>query len=143
LSLDKALAYYCKHVLPYLRSEFSGLVSFTRFVEFIPFALIPLCVYSRRACFSDCMGISFIDATTLDVCLNQRIASHKVFAGLAERGKTPTGWFFGFKLHLVFNNRGETLNVLYTPGNVDDREPFPKLVRKLIGKLFGNKGHLW
>jgi hypothetical protein len=45
-------------------------------------------------------------------------------------------------LHLVINDRGELLNVLLTPGNVDDRKPVPKLVRKLFGKLFGDKGYI-
>jgi transposase len=135
-------AYYCEHVLPYLKNEFPGLVSYTRFVDFIPSALMPLCAYLRYACFGSCTGVSFIDSTSLDVCLNQRIASHKVFAGLAERGMTSTGWFFGFKLHLVINDRGELLNVLVTPGNVDDRKPVPRLVRKLFGKLFGDKGYI-
>ena len=135
-------AYYCEHVLPYLRSEFPNLVSYTRFVDFIPSALIPLCAYFQQTCLGDCTGVSFIDSTSLDVCLNQRIASHKVFAGLAGRGKTSTGWFFGFKLHLVINDRGELLNTLLTPGNVDDRKPVPKLVRKLFGKVFGDKGYI-
>lgn len=135
-------AYYCEHVVPHLRNEFPNLVSYTRFVDFIPSALLPLCAYFKQACLGDCTGVSFIDSTSLDVCLNQRIASHKVFAGLAERGKTSTGWFFGFKLHLVINDRSELLNALLTPGNVDDRKPVPKLVRKLFGKVFGDKGYI-
>jgi transposase len=135
-------AYYCEHVLAHLRSEFPGLVSYTRFVDFIPSALVPLCAYFQQFCLGDCSGVSFIDSTSLEVCLNQRITSHKVFAGLAERGKTSTGWFFGFKLHLVINDRGEFLNVLLTPGNVDDRKPVPKLLRKLFGKVFGDKGYI-
>jgi hypothetical protein len=135
-------AYYCEHVQSYLRSEFPDLVSYTRFVDFIPSALLPLCAYFLHTCLGDCTGISFIDSTSLDVCLNQRIASHKVFAGLAARGKTSTGWFFGFKLHLVINDRGELLNVLLTPGNVDDRKPVPKLVLTLFGKVFGDKGYI-
>jgi hypothetical protein len=135
-------AYYCEYVLSHLRNEFPGLVSYSRFVEFMPSALLPLCAYLRLACFGDCTGISFIDSTRLEVRLNQRIASHKVFAGLAQRGKTSTGWFFGFKLHLVFNDRGEILNVTLTPGNVDDRKPVPHLVEKLFGKLFGDRGYL-
>lgn len=135
-------AYYCEHVWPHLHGEFPGLVSYTRFVDFIPSALVPLCAYFRRTCLGDCSGVSFIDSTSLDVCLNQRIASHKVFAGLAGRGKTSTGWFFGFKLHLVINDRGELLNVRLTPGNVDDRKPVPQLVGKLFGKVFGDKGYI-
>jgi len=135
-------AYYCEHVLPHLRSEFPGLVSYTRFVDYIPSALLPLCVYFRQRCLGDCTGVSFIDSTSIDVCLNQRIAAHKVFSGLAERGKSSTGWFFGFKLHLVINDRGELLSTHLTPGNVDDRKPVPKLVCKLFGKVFGDKGYI-
>lgn len=135
-------AYYCGYVLPHLSSEFPGLVSYTRFVDFMPSALIPLCAYLQYACLGSCTGVSFIDSTALEVCLTQRIASHKVFAGLAERGKTSTGWFFGFKLHLVINDRGELLNVLLTPGNVDDRKPVPNLVHKLFGKVYGDKGYI-
>jgi hypothetical protein len=135
-------AYYCDHVQPHLRSEFPALVSYTRFVEFMSSALFPLCAYFQQTCLGDCTGISFIDSTSLDVCLNQRIASHKVFAELAERGKTSTGWFFGFKLHLVINDRGELLSVCLTPGNVDDRNPVPRLLRKLFGKVFGDKGYI-
>jgi Transposase DDE domain len=135
-------AYYCEHVWPHLRGEFPTLVSYSRFVDFIPSALVPLCAYFQQTCLDDCSGVSFIDSTSLDVCLNQRIASHKVFAGLAGRGKTSTGWFFGFKLHLVINDRGELLNVMLTPGNVDDRKPVPGLVRKLFGKVFGDKSNI-
>lgn len=135
-------AYYCEHVLVHLHSEFPGLVSYQRFVEFIPSALVPLCAYLRKSCFGPCTGISYIDSTPLVVCHNLRIKQHQVFAGLAERGKSSTGWFYGFKLHLVLNDRGELLNIALTPGNVDDRKPVPKLVRKLFGKLFGDKGYL-
>jgi hypothetical protein len=63
-------AYYCEHVLRHLRSEFPSLVSYTRFVDFIPSALFPLCAYFRCACLDDCTGISFIVSTSIDVCLN-------------------------------------------------------------------------
>lgn len=135
-------AYYCEQVLKYWHAEFPGLVSYNRFVEYTPSALVPLIVYLRTCCLGQCSGISFIDSTSLDVCLNQRIHSHKVFAGLAQRGKTSTGWFFGFKLHLVVNDQGELLEVCITPGNVDDRKPVPRLVKKLFGKLFGDKGYI-
>jgi transposase len=135
-------AYYTEYVLVRLSREFPGLVSYNRFVEFIPSVLLVLCVYLRTSCLGTCTGISFMDSTALAVCKNPRIHSHKVFTGLAQRGKTSTGWFFGFKLHLIFNDRGELLNLLLTPGNVDDRKPVPKMVRKLFGKLFADKGYI-
>src|SRR3954469_3225997 len=75
-------------------------------------------------------------------CDNHRIARHKVFADLAQRGKTSMGWFFGFKLHLVFNNCHEIVALKLTPGNVHDTTPVPALTRDLIGKLFGDRGYL-
>jgi DDE family transposase len=135
-------AYDTDYVVVRLQKEFPSLVSYTRFVEYIPLVLIPLCVYLRQACLGICTGIAFMDATSLAVCKNPRIHSHKVLAGLAERGKTSTGWFFGFKLHLIFNDRGELLNLMLTPGNVDDRKPVPKMVRKLFGKLVADKGYI-
>src|SRR4051794_30319372 len=75
-------------------------------------------------------------------CDNHRINRHKVFADLAQRGKTSMGWFFGFKLHLVFNNDNEIVALKLTPGNVHDTTPVPALTRELIGKLFGDKGYI-
>lgn len=133
--------YYREHVCRYWHTEFPGLVSYTRFVEFIPSALLPLCGY-LRSCLGTCTGISFLDSTPLAVCDNHRISQHKVFDGVAHRGKSSTGWFFGFKLHLVFNDQGELLNLALTPGNVDDRKPVPRLVQRLFGKVFADKGYL-
>ncbi len=135
-------AYYCQHVLPYWRSDFPGLVSYQRFIDYTPSALVPLAVYLRTCCLGSCTGISFMDSTPLVVCHNARIHNHKVFAGLAARGHSSTGWFFGFKLHLVFNDRGELLDVMLSPGNVDDRKPVPFLVKRLFGKIFADKGYL-
>jgi hypothetical protein len=134
-------AYYTEQVLKQYAGAFPRLVSYNRFVELMPGALVPLCGYlqSRKGC---CSGISFVDSTSLKVCHNRRIHSHKVFEGCARRGKTSVDWFFGFKLHLVINDRGELLSLRLTPGNVDDRRPVPELVKGLFGKLFGDKGYV-
>ena len=134
-------AFYTTHVLRHWRTEFPGLVSYSRFVEFIPSTLGPLCAYLRQ-CYGSCTGTSFVDATALAVCHNRRIAQHKVFAALAARGRTSVGWFFGFTLHLVGNDRGELLRVALTPGHTDDRKPVPKLAHSLFGKLFADKGYI-
>ena len=123
------------------QAEFPGLVSYSRFVQRIPETLGPLCAY-LKACFGSCTGIAFIDSTKLAVCGNKRIDRHRVFDQIAARGKSSMGWFFGFKLHLVVNDRGELLAARLTPGNVDDRTPVPELVGHLTGKLFGDKGYI-
>lgn len=134
-------AYYLEHVCRYQRSEFPGLVSYPRFVALMPYALIPLCAY-LGSLFGSCSGISFIDSTPLAVCHNARIHQHRVFARLAERGKSSTGWFFGFKLHVVFNDHGELLDFMLTPGNLHDIKALPRLAKRLFGKLFGDKGYI-
>lgn len=134
-------AYYTEHVMKQYVWAFPRLVSYQRFVELMPMALVPLCGYlqSRKG---QCSGVSFVDSTSLKVCHNRRIHAHKVFAGCARRGKTSVDWFYGFKLHLVVNDCGELLSVRLTPGNTDDRRPVPELVKGLFGKLFGDKGYV-
>jgi hypothetical protein len=83
-----------------------------------------------------------IDSTALPVCHNRRIDRHKVFADLAARGKTSIGWFFGFKLHLVFNHERQIVALKLTSGNVNDTTPVPDLTQDLIGKLFGDRGYV-
>jgi hypothetical protein len=134
-------AYYTEHVMLHLRSEFPHLVSYNRFVELMPGALLPLIAYLRIH-LAVATGIAFIDSTPLAVCHNRRIDRHKVFAGLAARGKTSMGWFYGFKLHLIVNDQGELITFYLTPGNVDDRRPVPHMAKKLWGKLFGDKGYI-
>lgn len=97
-------AYYNKTVRGNWQGEFPGLVSYSRFVEWMPDALLPLCAYLSQQ-FGECTGISFLDSTSLKVCHNRRIHQHKVFEIYAKRGKTSVDWFYGFKLHLVVNER--------------------------------------
>jgi len=134
--------YYIKHIIPYHRAEFPDLVSYNRFVELMKSALVPLTVFLKTRCTGQATGLSFVDSTPIVVCDNHRIHNHKVFKGLAKRGKSSTGWKFGFKLHLVINHLGELLSFCLTPANVDDRKPVPNLVAQLVGLLYGDKGYI-
>ncbi len=103
---------------------------------------MPLCAY-LKSLMGSCTGISFVDATKLSVCHNRRIKRHKVFEGIAQRGKTSMGWFYGFKLHAIINHHGELLSIRVTPGNIDDREPLRQgLANDIFGKLFGDRGYV-
>ena len=133
--------YYTVYVQRHLRAEFPTLVSYNRFVELMAQALVPLCAY-LRSCYGTCTGIAFIDSTPLAVCHNRRIRQHRVFTGVAQRGHNSVDWFFGFKLHLVVNDRGELLACRLTLGNTDDRAPVPKLGQRLFGWLYGDKGYI-
>ncbi|PIG91029.1 IS982 family transposase [Gloeocapsopsis sp. IPPAS B-1203] len=133
--------FYLNQVKQYWSNAFPGLPSYQRFIEWIPSTLIPLCAYLKH-CFGTCTGISFIDSTSLKVCHNRRISRHKVFEGLAARGKTSVDWFYGFKLHIVVNEFGQLLNVTLTPGNIDDRQPVTALLSQLRGKIFADRGYV-
>jgi hypothetical protein len=82
--------YYTQHVLPHPLHYFPKLVSYQRFVELMPGALLPLCVL-LRARFGQCSGISFIDSTKKSRCHNRRIWSHKVFKALSGTWQDQRG----------------------------------------------------
>ena len=134
-------AFYTQHVCLHLRAEFPTLVSYQRFVELMPRILHSLTAYLGGH-MGHCTGISFVDSTPLAVCKNPRIAQHRVFAGIAQRGHTSVGWFYGFKLHAIINDQGELLALRLTSGNVDDRRPVLPMLAGLFGKLFGDRGYV-
>lgn len=114
--------YYREIVCGYWKDLFTKSLSYNRFVELQQRVFVVFALFLKEKCLGKCTGISFMDSTTLKVCRNQRIHNHKVFKGLAERGKSSMGWFYGFKLHLVCNEKGELLSFYLTQGNVDDRD---------------------
>lgn len=141
LSHFRTFKHFYLFCLRYYRAEFPGLPSYPRFVEQIGSGLTALCAFLLSHV-GDPTGIAFIDSTSLEVCDPHRIHSHRVFRDVAQRGKTSTGWFFGFKLHLIVNDRGELLAVKFTAGNTDDRKPVPDMADGLAGKLIGDKGYI-
>jgi hypothetical protein len=133
--------FYNGVVRAFLKHAFPGLPSYERFIALKPRILVPLTMFFASRSGKK-TGLYYVDSTALAVCHNKRIARHKVFEGLAARGKTSMGWFFGFKMHLVFNHENEIVAVKLTPGNVSDATPVPSLVKGLTGKLFGDKGYI-
>ena len=92
----------------------------------------------------ECIEITFIDSTRIPVCENKREYSNRVIKGYAHKGKSTMGWYYGFKLHLLCNERGELLSFALTKANVDDRSPevFNNLTKDLFGKLYADKGYI-
>ena len=136
--------FYQEHVCKNLRHLFPKVVSYNRFVELEREVAVPLALFIKKVLLGKCTGISFVDSTPLRVCRNQRIHIHKTFKGIAQRGKCSMGWFFGFKLHLICNEKGELLNFMITPGDIDDREPlkYEAFMNLIYGKLVGDKGYI-
>lgn len=133
--------FYCEYVLESLRKEFPKLISYSRFVYLMKTLFIPLFAFLLHSR-GKITGIAFVDSTKIQVCHNKRIPRNKVFSGIARRGKTTAGWFYGFKLHLIINEVGEILAFQFTPGNKADVSTLESLSRGISGKLFGDKGYI-
>lgn len=136
-------AFYTGHFKNILKLYFSKLPCYNRFLDIEKKAFIPLLTFLQyKNSMSKKTDIYYVDSTPLTVCRNQRIHRHKTFKGIAKRGKSSMGWFYGFKLHILTNSMGEIMSFKITKGNVHDNKPVIELARNLTGRLFGDKGYL-
>ncbi|MDR1623453.1 MAG: IS982 family transposase [Tannerellaceae bacterium] len=137
-------AFYLFYVCQHMKDSFPLLVSYNRFVELQQQVLLPLVIFLKTCRMGKCTGISFIDSTALKVCHIKREHQHQVFDGIATKGKSTLGWFFGFKLHIIINDKGEILSFVITQGNVDDRQPLSmeSFIHNVSGKLYADRGYI-
>jgi hypothetical protein len=136
--------FYLYYVQEHLQKEFPQTVSYNRFVELMQANMLPLTLYMKTCCLGECTGISFVDSTPIRACKNKRIKNNKVFKDIATTGRSTMGWFYGFKLHIVVNDKGELLDFIITQANVDDRTPIKQdnFLKKIFGSLYADKGYL-
>lgn len=137
-------AFYIHYALPHLKDLFPGLTSYNRFVELQPRSAMLFMLFVKMRCLGESQGLNFIDSTHIKVCHPRRIHQHKTFKDIAERGQCSIGWFYGFKLHLIINDKGEILAFYLTKGNVDDRNlrHMMDMTKDIFGKLYGDKGYI-
>jgi len=136
--------FYLFYVQKHLKKEFPNTVSYNRFVELMQANMFPLTLYMKTCCLGQCTGISFIDSTPIRACKTKRIKQNKVFKNIATIGKSTMGWFYGFKLHIIINDKGELLDFVITQANVDDRAPLKEenFLKKIFGSLYADKGYI-
>ena len=127
-----------------MRDDFPKVLSYNRFVERQRGVVQPLGVFMQLYCKGECTGISFLDSTSIKVCHVKREKQNRVFEGFAEKGKGTMGWFYGFKLHIIINDRGEIVDFVITKGNVDDRKPLKdkSFHKKVFGKIYADRGYI-
>jgi hypothetical protein len=132
------------YYLYYLSSKYKGyfaLPSYSRIIQLWPRIILPLALILQLLKGESC-GIYFIDSTKLSICHNKRTSNNRVFGKLARIGMSSYGWFMGFKLHLVINNKGEIMAIKITKANSSDLYAADSLTKELQGKLFGDKGYI-
>ena len=136
--------FYIEYVCKDLTKDFPDLVSYNRFVELKKRCSVPMILFLQMQCLGQCTGISFLDSTTIKVCHYKREKQNKVFKHTAKKAKGTMGWFFGFKLHLVINEKGDIVDFLITKGNVDDRQPLKDKTfhNRVFGKIFADRGYI-
>lgn len=125
----------------YYRSYFPRLPTYERFVNLMKRAIFPLTLYTQLKS-GKRTGIYYIDSSCLPVCHLKRSKRHKIFDVVAEYGRTSVGWFFGLKLHIVINDKGELCAFKITRGNRSDSKEAGSLLKTLQGLAFGDKGYL-
>lgn len=54
------------------------------------------------------------------------------------------GWFYGFKLHIIINDKGELLDFIISQASTDDRTPIKQdnFLKKIFGSLYADKGYI-
>lgn len=139
-SYDCFKHYYKEVILVEHQDDFK-LVSYEHFTRLIGKAL-PYLTLVLNNLLVKCDGNSFIDSTSIAVCKDYRIYSHKVFKNFASRTKTTKGWYYGLKLHLIINLQGELIKVSFSSGNKDDRKHLSKMTQGIFGKLCGDRGYI-
>lgn len=142
----KCFQYYYKRLVQgELKSYFPITYGYKYFLSLIPKCFDLIFLFAQWQCkTAQRTQIYYIDSKRLPVCHNKRIHSHQVFRGIAQRGKSSMGWFYGLKLHLVINNLGQINSFLFTSANFSDNNQFvlQYLLDELQGICFGDKGYL-
>jgi hypothetical protein len=136
--------YYTEIVLKHLRSYFPKLVCYDRFVAITPRVMPLLLVYLNYARTGKQTGIYYADSKKLPVCDNRRIHQNKVFYGHANRGKSSTGWFYGFKVFIVVNQYGQLMKCGFTQASKADNnfDWMTTFFNGFEGMMFTDKGFL-
>jgi hypothetical protein len=133
--------YYLHFLSTYYKPCFPNLPSYNRFIEIMNRVIFHLILFAQIHS-GKRTGIYYIDSTCLPVCHLKRSRRHKTFEAVAQYGRTSVGWFFGLKLHLVINDRGELIAFKITSGKQNDAKAGESIMQKLQGFMFGDKGYI-
>lgn len=132
------------YYLYYLPVKYKGCfkyVSYSRIIQLWQRMIMPLVILMHFLSGEE-TGIYFVDSSKLQICHNKRTSSNKVFGKKASIGKSSYGWFMGFKLHIIINNKGSIVAIKITKGNASDISVVEQLSKNLVGKIYGDKGYI-
>lgn len=102
-------SFYQGYICNHMRRKFPNRLSYDRFVERQAKVGLHLLLFLLACALGKCTGISVIDSTPIVSCHIKRAHNHRTMRGRAAKGKSTMGWFCGFKLHIIINDRGEII----------------------------------
>lgn len=132
---------YYLYFLPNKYKGYFKLVGYSRIIQLMPRLILPLSIIIQSF-FGEETGIYYIDSTKLQICHGKRTKGNKVFKNIAKIGRSSYGWFMGFKLHIIINNKGAIMAVKITKGNKSDSSVAASLAEGLAGSIYGDKGYI-
>lgn len=142
--MDCFKSYYQLLLCTRFKGLFPALPCYARFIALKKHYFMELFAFLCSRMAPPSPQANFVDSKKLESCHIKRAGQHRTMKGLASKGKTSTGWFFGLKLHLVINQYGQLCKFTITSGKVSDnnKRVLGTLFKDMKGVFFGDKGYL-
>jgi len=86
--------------------------------------------------------VKYTDATDLPVCLKKNADSHRTMQGLAGFGYSSKGWYYGLKMTMTRDARGNILGLRFTAPSKNDRDIFRSINRDIYGLIVADAGYV-
>lgn len=86
--------------------------------------------------------VKYTDATDLPVCLTKNGGAHRTMKHLADWGHSGKGWYYGLKMTMTRDARGNILGLRFTHPGANDRDIFRNINRDVSGIIVADAGYV-
>jgi len=86
--------------------------------------------------------VKYTDATDLPVCLTKNGGRHRTMRHLADWGHSGKGWYYGLKMTMTRDARGNILGLRFTHPGANDRDIFRSINKDIDGVIVADAGYV-
>lgn len=86
--------------------------------------------------------VKHTDSTDVPVCLTKNARHHKTMKDFATWAHGPKGWYYGLKMSITTDFKGNLLAVRFTSSNADDRQTFKEMNKDMMGIFVADAGYI-
>ncbi len=86
--------------------------------------------------------VKYTDATDLPVCLAKNGGTHRTMKHLADWGRSGKGWYYGLKMTMTRDMRGNILALRFTAPGANDRDIFRSINKDVEGVIVADAGYV-